>query len=78
MLQRALRTWGWWHRQEPMLSSSPAAVQLRSRLQPAEGTGRPCHTGVPGENSVAKDERRRSESVQVTYRTRLNRVSLQS
>lgn len=78
MPQRALRTRGWWHRQEPVLSSSPAAVQLCSRLQPAEGTGRPCHTGMPGENSVDKDERRRSKSVQVTYRTCLNRVSLQS
>lgn len=34
-----------------------ATVQLPSKLQPAEGTGRPFRTDTAGENSIAKDER---------------------
>jgi len=36
-------------------SPSSDTVQLSSELQPAEGTGRPFHTDVPGEDSVARD-----------------------
>lgn len=52
-----------------------ATVQLPSKLPPAEGTARPFHADVPGENPVSRDS---EASVQVTFRTHLHRVNLRS